>query len=382
MPVRCRHILRLLLPLLLVAVATASASAANADNTQQKAQTRHKLEKVKQKIDALARQQRETHGKRDAVRDKLAAQADKLSAAATAVHQADQALKANQDKLDALQDKRNTLKSHLHSQRKALADLLRAAYRLRPHSDLRLLLGHDDVARLSRALTYSRYFQHDRIRRIHDLLDDLADLREVNQRIKASREKLARARARRKQHAGELEQARAAQKQLLAQVKGKLDAQDKHMQQLQANRESLQELLRKLRNAIADIPDKLPSDTPFKQRRGELPWPVHGHADKRGAGVDITADQGRDVHAVAHGRVVYADWLRGYGELLILDHGNGWMSLYGHNESLRRDVGDWVDAGDVVATVGTGTDGASGVYFGLRHDGKAVNPLPWLVDRD
>jgi septal ring factor EnvC (AmiA/AmiB activator) len=144
-----------------------------------------------------------------------------------------------------------------------------------------------------------------------------------------------------------------------------------------------------LRDIFADIPQNLAGAEPFAALRGKLRWPLRGRvAEKFSAGtgggqvsqgVLIAAKSGSEVHAVSHGRVVFADWLRGYGLLLIVDHGDGYMSLYGYNETLLKDVGDWVDAGTVVATSGdSGGRPTPGLYFELRYKGKAVDPSYWL----
>jgi len=352
---------------------------ARADDTAKQAATQKKLAKVKKRIAALADQARETAGKRNAINKQLAAQADKLSAAAGAVRKSDAAIAANQRKLDQLEKRGDALQGKLDAQSDALADLLRAAYKMQPGSDLRLLLGDADLAKLSRALAYSRYFQHDRVAHIRKLLSQLRELDEVKTDIVRQRETLEAARADKRKHLAALKQARKQQQALLAKVDAQLEDQHQQLRQLKRNQQSLEDLLVELRNVFADIPDKLPDDTPFAKRRGKLPWPLHGGTSKYGDGLHIRAERGAVVRAVAHGRVAFADWMRGYGLLLIIDHGHGWMSLYGNNESLEVGVGDWVNAGQPIGTAGAGSGANAGIYFGLRHDGKAVDPLPWLA---
>lgn len=379
-----RHVFRLACHLLLSVVLTAGfvvLPAHGADTKDKEAATQKKLAEVKQRIEKLAREQRRASGQRDSIQAKLARQSDKLSAAAGAMRESEKALADNQHELEALEKKRDSLDDHLKSQRGALADLLRAAYKIRPDSDLRLLLGDADMARLARALAYSRYFQHDRLRRIHDLLDQLDQLQQVRKDIENQHRKLAAAHASRKQHMQQLDAARTEQQKLLAGVKARLGDQNRQMQQLESNRKSLSGLLEKLRDVLSDIPDQLPSDTPFAKLRGKLPWPVKGKSSRSNEGLHITVARGTRIHAVAHGRVIYADWLRGYGLLVIIDHGQGWMSLYGDNESVLHHTGDWVDAGAAIATSGASAGDDAGVYFGLRHHGKSVNPLPWLHSR-
>ena len=175
---------------------------------------------------------------------------------------------------------------------------------------------------------------------------------------------------------------------MLAGLVSELQTADQELARLQADQAQLRQLLLEIQQALADIPDEAPGAEPFVQRKGRLPWPSRGRiaaafaSPKLGGmswdGVMISAQPGEAVQAVHHGRVAFADWLRGFGLLLILDHGDGWMTLYGHNQSLFKEVGDWVEAGEPLALVGnSGGRQASGVYFGIRHQGKAVDPGRW-----
>ncbi|HEX7338316.1 MAG TPA: peptidoglycan DD-metalloendopeptidase family protein [Rhodanobacteraceae bacterium] len=352
---------------------------AQAHTTKAKqAATQAKLAKVKQRIATLAKAERAATNQRDAINATLAKQADQLAAAAKAVHTSDAAIAANEQQLAKLQKQRDSLDATLKGQREALADLLRAAYKIQPGSDLRLLLGQADVAKLSRALAYSRYFQHDRVQRIHKLLGQLAQLDQVKTRITQQHAALQSARALRQQRLAGLNAARRQQRTLLAKVDATLKGQHQQLAQLKRDQQSLAKLLAQLRDVFADIPDKLPDTVPFSKRRGKLPWPATGHTIARNDGLQIRAHPGSAVHAVAHGRVAYANWLRGYGLLIVIDHGHGWMSLYGDNETLKVTVGDWVRAGQTIATSGHGGGANAGVYFGLRHNGQVVSPRQWL----
>ncbi|KGI79000.1 hypothetical protein LF63_0101775 [Oleiagrimonas soli] len=368
--------------LLLALLAGAWPRVSHADDAkQQQAQAKAKLDAVKKQIAQLTREQRDTSTRRDKLNAELARQADQLNAAARAVRESDAAIAAKHDALDKLDAQRKPLQAKLHAQRAALADLLRAAYALGHGSDLRLLLGDDDIARIGRALAYSRYFQRDRIERIRSLMQDLIKLQTLQQQIADEQQALQQERAQRQAHRQALSDARDRQRALLAKVQDQLKQQGQQLSQLQRNQKNLSDLIARLSNVFADIPRSLPDDTPFAKRRGHLPWPVRGKLVRNGDGVSIDAKRGSTVRAVAHGRIAFANWLRGYGMLIIVDHGNGWMSLYGDNESLLRDVGDWVNAGDSLGTVGIETGGHEGVYFGLRHQGKAVDPRPWLSKR-
>jgi len=367
--------------LLLALLAAAAPCLARGGPPPKQDAARTRLQAVKQQIAALTRQQQATSEQRDALNATLARQAEALDAAAQAVHQSNDAIAAKRKQIAQLDARAKPIRARLEGQRQALAELLRAAYALGRGNDLRLLLGDADVARIGRALAYSRYFQRDRIRRIHGLMQDLVKLQDLKQQIATRQQALEQERAQRQARLQDLDQARRHQRALLAKVQARLQQQGRQLQQLEHNRRDLDRLVERLGNVFEDIPGTLPDDIPFARRRGRLPWPVHGSVRESGNGITIDAARGSTVRAVAHGRVAFANWLRGYGMLIIVDHGNGWMSLYGDNESLRREVGDWVNAGDALGTAGLEAGGREGVYFGLRHRGKAVNPRSWLKRR-
>lgn len=364
----------------------------------QQKQAEQKLAAVRARIDTLTRQQHAATARRDRLNQALIEQARALDQAAADLRETDQALDVLDQRLRDLQDQQQQVQARLDAQHEALAELLRATYKLGHGSDLRMLLGHvtrcppaadgadsgdcspgeQALARVQRALAYSRYFQADRTRRIRELLEQLAQRRQLAEQIDARKLELQQQRETRRARRDALDQARQAQQQLLARAEAEIQTRHARLQTLQQNRKALEKLLRDLRDVFADIPAEMPDETPFDKQRGKLPWPLAGSAQTQKDGIVIAAKAGTRVHAVAHGRVAYADWLRGYGMLLIIDHGQGWMSLYGGNESLLRSVGDWVNAGDAVATSGQGEGNVAGLYFGLRHDGKPVNPRPWL----
>lgn len=347
----------------------------------QRAAAKAKLAKVRAQIKQLADQQRQTASRRDSISAALAAQAHTLADAANAVRQSDAAISASQARLHALDARRDALKKKLHAQRGALAELLRAAYKTGHGADLRILLGDQDMSRIARALDYSRYFQHDRIAHIRSLRQALQRMDAVQASIRTETAQLEAIRSRRAARVATLEDARHTQQQLLAQADAQLKSQQQRMHTLQRDATALDTLIEHLRDVFADIPKTLPSDVPFKRLRGNLPWPAHGTVHHHGSGIDISVIHGHEVRAVAHGRVVYANWLRGYGMLAIVDQGDGWMTLYGNNESLLVGVGDWVDKGQPVGTAGIRAGAAGGIYFELRHGSRAVDPLPWLKNR-
>lgn len=387
------------LAVLVLAALTLLCSPPAAAQQAKEAAARKKLEQIRTDIQTLNAHRKDTNNKRETLQSQLAAQAKALSSAAAAVRKSDQALAATQAELDTLETRRRALNQHLSGQKQALADLLRAAYALGRGSDLRLLLGDQDLARMSRALAYSRYFQAHRVQRIRALTHDLADLDDVQQRIQTQQRALQATREERARRMRSLAAQRDEQRKLLQQVQAQYTSQGERLAALKQNEKDLDTLLAKLREAMRQARAKarqqvhahghggvqpptdfepLPAGTPFAKQRGHLPWPLRGSRSDDGDGVLIAAPRGTTVHAVAAGRVVYANWLRGYGMLVIVNHGSGWMSLYGNNESVLVHVGDLVSAGAAVGTSGA-SGGRQGVYFELRHGKKPVPAGPWLA---
>jgi septal ring factor EnvC (AmiA/AmiB activator) len=371
----------------------------------EQADAKQRLADLRSKMEALAKEQAETAARRDSANAELAKQANALASAARAVRQTDAELAAKQQQLDQLQQQRTDLKRTLNNQRAAIADLLRATYALGHGSDLRLLLGDENVARISRALVYSKYFQQDRVQRVQRLMADLAKLQELENAITAEQQALQAARAQREQQAKALAQQRAAQQKLASAANAQYKDQAQRLAAMKQDAQSLDNLLAKLQRAIdeaareaaareaaarAATTKKHPGHKPpppmevgsaSANIRGNLPWPASGVVNSYGSGVLIKARGGSEIHAVARGRVIYAGFLRGYGMLLIINHGNGWMSMYGNNETLLHGVGDQVEAGEAIGTASAPTGINTGTYFELRKNGKPVDPRSWLSQR-
>jgi septal ring factor EnvC (AmiA/AmiB activator) len=359
----------------------------------EQSEAKQKLADLRHKMEALASEQADTASKRDSVNAELAKQANALAAAAKAVRQTDADLAAKQQQLERLQQQRSTLQQTLHSQRAAIADLLRATYSLGHGSDLRMLLGDQDVARIARALVYSQYFQRDRLQRVQTLMSELARLQELEASITAEQQALQATKIQREEQAKKLAQQRATQQKLAAATDARYKDQAQRLAAMKQNAQSLNHLLAQLQKVIDEAAAQRAAAAKSRggQRpppgevgraggdiRGNLPWPASGVVNSFGNGVLIKAVGGSEVHAVARGRVIYAGFLRGYGMLLILNHGNGWMSMYGNNESLLHGVGDEVEAGEAIGTASAVTGVNTGVYFELRQGGKPVDPRSWL----
>jgi septal ring factor EnvC (AmiA/AmiB activator) len=267
--------------------------------------------------------------------------------------------------------------------------LLRSAYAVGRDEELKLLLQQNDVDAIARVLAYNRYFERARIGRIDKLSTELEDLVKVQDAIRQKSAELASTRSARAGEADKLETERNERAALVDQLDAKLKEQGARAAALGKDEKALGALLEKLRDVFADIPKQLAGAEPFSSQRGRLAWPLNGkvvtafgstdESGRRSSGLLVAVKAGTPVRAVSHGRVAFADWLRGYGLMIIVDHGDGYLSLYGCNETLLTDVGDWVDAGETIAMSGaSGGQKAPGLYFELRAKGQAVDPRGWL----
>jgi septal ring factor EnvC (AmiA/AmiB activator) len=393
--------LRLPACLVIAAVLFGAAPAliASPQSSTEQAAARKKLADVHSRMQALAKQQSETAARREQLNAELAKQATALAVAARALRQTEAEQAAKQQQLDDLQQQRSALQEKLAGQRAAIAALLRATYTLGRGSDLRLLLGDEDVGRISRALVYSTYFQRDRVERVRLLMTDLAHLQEVETSITAEQQALQAVREKREEQAQTLKKQRVAQQKLAREADATYQDQAQRLAALKENAQALNALVDKLQKAIDEAARKArqaAAREAAKQKRtgrkappvevgnaganirGNLPWPAAGDVHSYGNGVLIRASGGSEIHAVARGRVIYAGFLRGYGMLLILNHGDGWMSMNGNNEALLHGVGDAVEAGQAIGTASAPTGINTGVYFELRHNSQPVDPRRWL----
>jgi septal ring factor EnvC (AmiA/AmiB activator) len=292
------------------------------------------------------------------------------------------------DELQNLEIQRDEHLENLHLHQEQLGRQIDATYRLANQSRVKLVLNQDSPAQISRMLAYYDHINRAQVGKINALKTMLTELEQIYSSID---KELARLQAVTEEQTLIQEQQRrqrAEREHVLAVLAAKIDDEKSRLVELERNRQDLEKLLEKLTDVLADIPSDLGQHVGLTAQKGRLPRPVagrvlHGFGQRRAAGVNwqgwlIGAAVGAEVSNIAYGRVAFADWLRGYGLMMIIDHGQGFMSLYGYNESLLWDVGDWVEPGAIIATVGGSQAGEQGLYFELRKDGKAVDPAAWL----
>lgn len=381
--------------LVLCAPAVAGKKTTSAPTPQTTAAAQRQLEAVRAQIKSLSDQQRALDDQRGAATRSLREVDGKVSDAQRSLHGTEADIATLQSQLEQLQRQQSELAAGLSKQRAELAVLLRSAYALGNHEQLQLLLEQDRMNDLARVLAYHRYFQQDRQQRIAGLSAQLQSLAQVSEQVKAHQQELLTARARQQSELDALAAQRAARGKFVANLDASYRDQNARLNALGRDEKNIEQLLARLRAAMAQIA-RTPA-VPKAQRTpgdanipvGPLKLPLTGQVlagfggvmpdGHRSNGLLIAGAAGSQVRAVAAGRVAYADWLKGYGLLLIIDHGNGWMSLYAYNDSLLKNVGDQVGVGEAIASVGSsGGQGRPALYFELRHDGQPADPRAWL----
>jgi len=322
-----------------------------------------------------------------------------------------------------LQAQRDALSASLVGQREMLAKLVRASYMTGRDAPLKVMLSQDQIAKANRELAYYGALQRDRAARIRDISARLAQLEAVETEIGQKRVVLAAARAKQQAELAEVAQQRQQRAAALAQVDAKYRDKASREKALGRDAKALERVLAQLRAAAAKAARERaaaeararreaangggtaskptrPGGSPARAVRptsvasapvavGGAGWPLSGSLlagfggtmpdGSASSGMLIGAAAGTPVRAVADGQVVFAEWMSGYGLLCIVDHGNGYMSLYAHNDALMKDVGSNVKRGEAVGSVGnSGGQGRPALYFELRRGGKPVNPTVWL----
>lgn len=279
--------------------------------------------------------------------------------------------------------------SEMDASRTQLSRLVYAGYVAGRAEYFKLLLNQQEPGLLGRNLAYYRYLSQRRIDHIRDVERKAARLQQLKDLLEAENKELNTLMEAQLSRQEDLQVARIERGVILDQLRRRIGSRKKELEDLKRNEARLNRLLEDLKNAMADIPPESILDQRFGDMRGRLALPVDGAISARFGqirgrsgvqweGIFMTADEGTTVRAIFPGRVAFADWLRGFGLLLILDHGDGYMSLYSHGKLLYKQVGEWVDAGEPIAQVGSSgglTD--AGLYFEIRHNGEPHNPLIW-----
>ena len=365
---------------------------------------------------------RELRGKIEAMQKRLADAEESKTEAADALQASERAISdANRSLRDLAQQSRDVKQrlaglraasrdneSTLKTRQAQLAKLLYQQYLGGRSEPLKLLLNHENPNEIARQMHYFSYISRAHAALIASLRSHLARLRELAQEVEKQLAELTAITARQAVEKRRLEQEKRARGKVLARIARDIQQQKRKIGTLKRDENRLTKLVEQLGRIIARtpsrpspvprlknerLPDSTGDGTPFQQLKGKLHLPVRGELGNRFGsprsdsglnwkGLFIAARPGEEVHAIAAGRVVFADWLRGFGNLLIIDHGDSYMSLYGNNETLYKQVGETIRGGETIAAVGnSGGNTDSGLYFEIRYQGKPFDPLTWVNAR-
>lgn len=296
-------------------------------------------------------------------------------------------------KKTGLEEELKQLSKQLHSQRKIMSELIRAAYSMGHQQNIKMLLNQQDPEKTGRAQQYFNYLNRARVKQISNFLSTIEQQKQAKTRLQQTLITQNQLLTEQTNEKRKRQRQRLQRKKLLEELGNKIKNQENTLSSLESSRSRIENLLKSLGELLADIPGSPSENRPFASQKGKLPWPVNGRflskfgeskktGDLKWNGVLIKADHGTPIRVISHGRVAFSDWLQGFGFISIIDHSNGYMSLYGHSESLLKQTGDWVSAGEVIATAGdSGGQEQSGVYFEIRSRGKPVNPSQWCSTR-
>lgn len=345
------------------------------------------LEAVRDKISTLKTSMDKRASERDRITGELQSAEVLIAEKRTRLKELERQRAFSERKKADLDAQLETKEAELTAESTQLESQVVAAYTSGSQERLKLLLNQHDPAMLGRLMTYYRYmseFRGENIAAVNSHIAELSDLREQAAREENRLAGLARA------HYAELTELNTAQEErqsLLVALKSRIAEEGSEIRRLAAEEQDLARLIAELTSILSDYP--ITSEEPFRTLRGKLTWPIagsllHDFGQPRAGGlkwngVVLSAPRGREVRSIYHGRIVFADWLAGMGLLVIVDHGDGFMTLYGYNETTLKSAGDWVAPGDVIATVGdSGGQQQTGLYFEVRQGTKPMNPRTWV----
>ena len=346
-----------------------------------------RLQQLNQQIEALQAQMHNTRTEYGKLQQQLQVSEENIGEVSSLLERLHGELSSKTLNLKDAQQRQAEQQQKLAQQRAILSQYIRSSYVMGHQDYLKLWLNQDDPFTVGRVLAYYNYFNRDKTRQIAQIKQMLAAVQQLDQTIQQETSELQHLVNNQTQRKTELEHNYQQRQTILHQLEQKMQTQEKKLKQLQEDKRQLEQLINKLGRLAAHIPR--PKKVDFASMKGQMRMPVAGQVLKRFGqkrvshlkwqGLLIESPFQTKIQAVAAGRVIFAQWFRNLGLLVILDHQHGYMSLYGHNQNLLVNTGDWVETGDVIAQVGSsGGKQTPSLYFEIRYQGVPQNPLKWL----
>jgi septal ring factor EnvC (AmiA/AmiB activator) len=352
------------------------------------AQTKKALDKVVERLNALDRWMNDAEQQRVRWEKDVQSKDKEVAGVARSVEQTVAELSGIEEDLESLSLEQLALEERRKEQAERIGQHLAASYRMTGQDFVKLLLNQESPETFERISRYHRYFTEARLEVLDDFRRTLDDLADNRFQLETSREEQQAKRQALNQQQLSLVRERETRKALIAELGQEIEGKSDERKRLEADRSRLEQLFAELQRRASDL-----DGSSFVARKGNLPWPLQGRvtnafgqsrADGRLTwhGMLIAAEEGTSIKSVFRGRIVFANWLRGFGLLTIIDHGGGYMTLYGHADVLLKTVGDWAESGEIVARAGkSGGQKMSGLYFEVRQKGVARDPIGWLQGR-
>jgi len=372
------------LPIFLLLALTAAAESDELAQVKEQ-----ELEEVRERISNLKQSMDAASSERDKVTGELQAAEVSIAEKRSRLRDLERERAFTEKRRSELDQKVTDNEAELDREIEQLGRQLRAAYMSGDQERLKLLLNQQDPATLGRLMVYYRYLNDYRSSNIDTVSDRIRELALLRSQVAAEEARLSEITKTRYAELSRLNNAQEQRQTLLTTLRARISNEGQEIGHLAAQEKDLARLIAELTSILSDYP--ISSENPFSEHKGRLTWPVAGNllhdfgqprvgGSLRWNGVVLAAPRGREVRAVYHGRVAFSDWLAGLGLLVIIDHGDGYMTLYGYNESVMKNAGDWVAPGDVIATVGdSGGQQRSGLYFEIRKGTQPVNPRHWVT---
>jgi murein hydrolase activator len=340
-------------------------------------QTKNKLQELDKQIYQLKQTVASVHDRRGTLNQELAKTEKQIGEGVRHLLRIQQGMKTKQKKINGLQNNLNDLNKQLIAQQKLLAEHARARFKMGEYQPLKWLLNQDDPYAISRLLTFYQYLIQSRQQIIDKIDATKLKITQSQDRLKKALHAQQRLQGKLNSHQQALEKNKQYHSTVIQSLSREIQTKQHMLSEYEHNKKNLSQLLKTLVSQSI-----LQAKKPFTQMRRKLPKPVRvakQSLQKMNQGVTFFAGEGTPVTAVYPGKVVFSDWLKGYGLLLILDHGQGYMTLYAHNQSLFKQKGVLVLQGEQIAAVGhSGGLRQNGLYFEIRYRGKAIPPLDWL----
>jgi septal ring factor EnvC (AmiA/AmiB activator) len=378
---------RLALACVLVTTPAAAAETASEETLETRAKD---LQEIQRQVESIGRELIEQHADRRALIAELEEREREVAEAAIGGRELARAVAEQTRVAEALRVRHLEEHAALEQELALWADLVRTAYVMGRADRLRLLLNQEDTAQASRILSYFAYLNREQLRRITAIQTRVERLTRLAHDAEREAERLIELARRQEAARLRLEAARGERAAVLSRLEASIAGQTENLEVLERDAEALRLLVEHLRQRAQIRAELDIRRAPFPERRGRLTWPLlHGEvlaefgtlkpdSELRWDGVLLAARQGEEVRAVHDGRVIHADWMRGFGLLMVIDHGEGYMSIYGHNEALLKETGEWVATGEVIALSGdSGGRAEPMLYFAIRHNGKPQDPSDW-----